>query len=150
MQNNLWMHGSPMAPHRRSEGALRSLSRAQEDSLIEYLTRHPTAQQKETLWLFWEEWAVIVSQATVSRTVKRSGWSKRLAQRIATRRNEELRTQWQADLPGLTAEQLVFVDSLCLMKLQAGVITSGLQLERTLATEAIEPKESPGVFFRPI
>ena len=61
-------------------------------------------------WFLWEEWAITVSHSTVSRTLKRLRWSQKTAQRLGIRQNSELRADWHAQLLGLTAEQLVFVD----------------------------------------
>jgi hypothetical protein len=46
----------------------------------------------------------------ISWLLKRRKWSKKKAQQIGHRQNEELHLQWLADLHGLMAEQLVFVD----------------------------------------
>lgn len=76
MQENMLMYGSPMAPHRRQEGRPRKMCQAAEESLTEYLTRHPTASHKELQRFLREEWTVIVSLATVSRAIKRQERSR--------------------------------------------------------------------------
>ncbi len=49
-------------------------------------------------------------QSTISRILKRRGWSNKKGQRVEVRQNDELRLNWVADMLRLTAEQLVFVD----------------------------------------
>lgn len=108
-QENLFMYGSISAPRRRRLGRPCKITIAAGDSLIEYLERYPWTYQKEMAWFLWEEHGIFVHQSTISRELKKRGWSGKKLQRYG-RRNEELRQHWQASMNNVTAEQLVFID----------------------------------------
>jgi len=110
IQENLFMYGSPFRPQFRPKGAPRKVFKAAENGLIAYLEEQPWAMQKEMVWYIWEEWGINVHQSTISRILKRRGWSNKKGQRVGVRQNDELRLNWVADMLRLTAEQLVFVD----------------------------------------
>ncbi len=110
IQENLFMYNSPFRPQFRPKGAPRKVFKAAENGLIAYLEDQPWAMQKEMVWYIWEEWGINVHQSTISRILKRRGWSIKKGQRVGVRQNDELRLNWVADMLRLTAEQLVFVD----------------------------------------
>ncbi len=110
IQENLFMYKSPFRPQFRPKGAPRKVFKAAENGLIVYLEDQPWAMQKEMVWYIWEEWGINVHQSTISRIVKRRGWSIKKGQRVGVRQNDELRLNWVADMLRLTAEQLVFVN----------------------------------------
>ena len=107
---SLFIYKTPFKPQIRPKGRPRKLCLAAEDSLIQYIEERPWAQQKEMIWFLWEEWGVSTTQQTISNVLKRRRINGKKAQRLGSRRNDELRLQWIADLLGVTAEQLVFVD----------------------------------------
>jgi transposase len=109
IQQNLFIYGQSVRPHFHPKGAPRRICKAAENSLFQYLEEQPWTQQKEMIWFLWEEWGIHVHRSTISRLIKRRGWSNKKARRIGSR-DEELRQHWVADLLDLTAEQLVFVD----------------------------------------
>lgn len=110
IQESLFIYGTPFRPQLRPHGAPRKLTKAAEASLLQYTERQPWAQQKEMVWFLWEEWGLAVHRSTISRTLGRIRVNRKKGQRLGDRQNKELRLQWIADLLGLTAEQLVFVD----------------------------------------
>ncbi len=110
IQENLFMYGSPFRPQFRPKGAPRKVFKAAENGLIAYLEEQPWVMQKEMVWYIWEEWGINVHQSTISRILKRRGWSNKKGQRVGVRQNDELRLNWVADMLRLTAEQLVFVN----------------------------------------
>lgn len=107
-QKNLSRYGGICAP-RRTLGRPSIIIKAAGDSLIEYLERYPWTEQKEMVWFLWEEWGIHVHISTISRFIKKRGWSQKTVERHDPR-NEELRQNWHASMNNLTAEQLVFVD----------------------------------------
>ena len=110
IQENLFMYNSPFRPQFRPKGAPRKVFKAAENGLIAYLEDQPWAMQKEMVWYIWEEWGINVHQPTISRILKRRGWSIKKGQRVGVRQNDELRLNWVADMLRSTAEQLAFVD----------------------------------------
>lgn len=103
-QKNLFTYESISAPRRRQLGAPRKIPKTAENSLIEYLNRHPWANQKEMSWFLWEEWGILVHQSTIPREIAKRAWSRKKSQRYG-RRNEELRENWHASMNNLTANR---------------------------------------------
>jgi transposase len=75
MQNNLWLYGSAVKPHRRPRGCPFKMTKASED-LVQFLLRNPTSSQAEMAWFLWEECGIRASQPTISRFLKRIKWSR--------------------------------------------------------------------------
>lgn len=109
IQENMLLYGSLFIPHRRKMGRPRRTTLGQEQSLIRFIEQQPWASQPEMVRFLWEEWQLPVHQSTISRILKKHRISCKKGQRTK-RPNEQLRLDWIAQLLGLTAEQLVFID----------------------------------------
>ncbi len=110
VQENLFMYNSPFRSQFRPKDASRKIFKTAENGLIVYLEEQSWVMQKEMIWYIWEEWDINVHQFTISRILKRRGWSIKKGQRVEVRQNDELRLNWVADMLRLTVEQLVFVN----------------------------------------
>ena len=107
---NLYIYGTPSRPHRCPLGGPRKISLAAEKALLATLAREPWLMQDELVWYLWEEWGIGVHRSSVSRLLKRARWDRKKAQRVGSRRNDELRRGYIADMLQITAEQMVFID----------------------------------------
>ena len=58
----------------------------------------------------YDEFDVLVSESTVSRTLKQMAWNRKMAIRIAQQRNQSLRDEWMIRMGGWKADQLIFLD----------------------------------------
>ena len=83
IEASLYTWGSAIKPHFRLKGQPRKLPPANEEALIQYLVRFPTAVQSEMVWFIWEECGVHVDQSRVSQLLKKKQWSKKKAERVA-------------------------------------------------------------------
>ena len=110
IEHCLWIRGSVKKPHCHAIGHPRSLTLANEDTLLQYLNRHPTAVQHEMAWFLWEECGIHVNQSTISRVLKRRKWSKKQARRMAQNLSLDLRRGFLSEMTGIRAEQMVFLD----------------------------------------
>ncbi len=104
------MYHSSFRSQFRPKEVPRKVFKAAENGLIAYLEEQPWVMQKEMVWYIWKKWDINVHQFTISRILKRRGWSNKKEQRVGVRQNDELRLNWVADMLRLTAEQLVFVN----------------------------------------
>lgn len=110
IERNLHTYGSPGAPRIRQMGPPRKITVGDGRLLLQYINEQPWVFQGEMVSFLWEECGIEVDQSTVSRFLKKERWTKKVAQRIASAQNEELRQAWKVDMLTLRAEQLVFVD----------------------------------------
>jgi transposase len=110
MQCNLWMYNSPYRPRCQTTGCPRKMTKRDEDLLIQFLARNPTANQEEMRWFLWEECGIRVSQSTISRFLNRVKWSRKKARRVSKQMSLALRRAYLADLADIRAEQMVFLD----------------------------------------
>lgn len=112
IQSNLYNYGRPSHPFPGQLGRRKSLTVADEDALLQWLARQPTANLDEMRWYLWEERSVMVSISTISRTLgpKRRAWSKKKARREAQAMSMELRAQYLLDMSGIWAHQMVVLD----------------------------------------
>jgi len=60
IQANLSIYGSPFRPQSRPKGCPRKITKAVEETLIEYINESPWALQKEMAWFLWEEWGASI------------------------------------------------------------------------------------------
>ncbi len=99
-----------------TSGRPRKLNRIHQQALLEYLEQRPTAFQDEMSWFLWDQFQLVVAESTISRALKRLGWNRKKAVRIARQRSQPLQDEWMTRLAGWRADQLVFLDesSACL------------------------------------
>ena len=110
IRKNLLLYGSLIKPRRRILSRPRAITPADGARLLEFLTRNPTADQQEMLWFLWEECNLYINQSTVSRWLKAAKWSSKKARRSAMNASLDLRRGYLAEMVGITAEQMVFID----------------------------------------
>lgn len=102
IQANLLRYGSVRKPQYRKLGRARKLSLADEDTLFEYLLGNGWSHQDEMIYWLFNERGVMVSQPTISRLLKRRGWSRKEMRRISLNRSEELRRSYIEDIRRFT------------------------------------------------
>lgn len=118
-ENRLIMYGTLCSPHSQPAGRPYTIHPAAAHGLLEYYRKKPWLYQDEAAFFLEEEWALSVHKSTISRFLKRNGWSRKKGQRLPYGRSEDLRARWQADMNHYTADQLVFLDE-SIFKLQTG------------------------------
>ena len=91
IKKNLLTYGAPSKPHDRPLGAPSRITSAAGDGLIEYLTRRPSADQREMVRYLWGEWGIRCHQSTVSRFIKKVNASRKKGQRIGNAQSKELK-----------------------------------------------------------
>jgi hypothetical protein len=60
-------------------------------ALCEHLLEKPGLYQEEMVVFLWDEFDVLVSTFSISRSLKAAGWSKKAARQIAAEQNADLR-----------------------------------------------------------
>ncbi|KAK7177818.1 TPR domain-containing protein [Paraphaeosphaeria sporulosa] len=85
---------------------------AKEDSLAlrGELLRHGWMYQDEMVWWLSVERGIFITQSTISRLLKREGWSRKTLRPYAIDRNEELRAYYRDSMRRYAAEDVVFLD----------------------------------------
>jgi len=91
-------------------GRPRVLTPAQESFIVDYLHDRPSAYLSEVQWVLQDEFEVIVELHTLSRAIRRQGWTRKTLKRHAAERSEHLRTRWLGRMAEWSPEQVVFVD----------------------------------------
>jgi transposase len=79
-------------------------------ALLDHLWVWPDRYLDELVVFLWDEYNVLLSASTVSRDLKKAGWTKKKARREAKQRNADLRDYYQYEISSYQPEQLVFVD----------------------------------------
>jgi transposase len=72
-------------------GTRRSITPPMLDALREHLLEKPGLYQEEMALFLWDEFSVLVSTHSISRTLRALGWSKKVARQIAREQNADLR-----------------------------------------------------------
>ena len=66
--------------------------------------------QLDMIEFLWDRFGISPSQSSVSRALKRRGWSRKRIRVVAAERSEELRVDWKRRISGYSPRQLVFLD----------------------------------------
>jgi hypothetical protein len=93
-----------------SATASQSITPPKLDALREHLFEKPDQYLDEMAVFFWDEFSALVPTATISRTLKAIGWSKKAARRVAKEQNPDLRDFYLHNLSAFRSCHLVFVD----------------------------------------
>lgn len=109
IDRNLRLFGSTTAPPNRG-GRPRSITPAMLDSLLEHLSPTPDLYLEEMVEYLWKEFGVLTTKASMSRTLRSVGWSKKNIRRVAKERNAELRNFYLYKLSSFHSYQVVYVD----------------------------------------
>ncbi|KAK9241695.1 DDE superfamily endonuclease-domain-containing protein [Lipomyces tetrasporus] len=110
IKHNFKLWQSHQAPSERPLGRPPKISDATLADLLEHLLRHPSADLEEMRSFVYDQFGVIVSASNISRTLKKSQWTKKKIRKNAAERSQVLRDDWLLRLSDWTAEQLMFVD----------------------------------------
>ena len=103
--------GSPYCPVRLAPaGRRRLITPSIEEDLVELLSTRPTLYLDEIAYYLLVDHNLSVSEATISNTLRRVEFSRKVTQRVAAQRDEAKRLEYWQTLQAYTAEQLVFVD----------------------------------------
>ena len=102
--NNILRYEAIRPPLRRKLGRPRKLTVADEGALLEHLLHHGYLQLEEIRFWMWCECGVLVSLATISRTLKRRNWTRKELRYISFGRSEMLRRAWREDMRKFPAE----------------------------------------------
>jgi transposase len=109
ISKNLRYFSGTRAPSNGS-GRPRYLSPPIADALRQYLLEHPGRYLDEQVVFLWDEFKVMVSNATISRSLTRMGWSKKVARRVAQERNADLRDFYLHNLSAYETYHLIYID----------------------------------------
>jgi transposase len=107
--SNLQSFGMTKAPS-NDVGRPRSITPPMLDALREYLLEKPEQYLDEMAVFLWDEFDVLVTTATISRTLTSNGWSKKTIRRTAREQNPDLRDLYLYNLSAFRSYHLVYVD----------------------------------------
>jgi transposase len=79
-------------------------------ALLDHLLTKPDLYLDEIVDLLWDQYELVVSVASVRRSLKAHNWSKKKNQRVARERHPELRDACLYEFSEYKSFQLVFVD----------------------------------------
>jgi hypothetical protein len=77
---------------------------------LDHLLTKPDLYLDEMADFVWDQYELVISVASVRRSLKAHGWSKKKNQRVARERDPELRDTCLYELSEYKSFQLVFVD----------------------------------------
>lgn len=83
LRENVRLFGSTRAPHNGHGGRPLSITPPMLDALLEHLLEKPDQYLNEMVVFLWDEFEVLVTTSTISRTLKSIRWSKKAARRVA-------------------------------------------------------------------
>ena len=95
-----WERFNEVANPQLAAGRRKKLNQQQIDQLLVYLDQRPTSSLDEMCWFLYDEFDVLMSESTVSRTLKQMAWNRKMVIRIAQQRNQSLRDEWMIRLRG--------------------------------------------------
>jgi transposase len=111
IRSNLHFFGITKAPS-NGVGRPRPIIFPMLDALREYLLEKPEQYLDEMAVFLWDEFDVLVTTATISRTLVSIGWSKKTIRRRAREQNPDLRDFYLYNLSAFRSYHLVYVDEL--------------------------------------
>jgi len=109
MRRKLRCFGSTHAPHNGGRRR-RSIEPMMCDAICQYLLEKPNLYRDELVVFLWDEFERLVTPTIVGRTLKSSGWSKKMARRVAKEQNADLRDFYLHNISSLRSYHLVYVD----------------------------------------
>lgn len=109
IRSNIRCFGTTKAPP-NGVGRRRSITPSMLQDLKHHLLEKPGLYLDEIVIFLWDEFEVVVTAKSISRALKSSGWSKKLARNVARQRNADLRDFYLHNLSDFHSHQLVYVD----------------------------------------
>ena len=91
-------------------GRRRALDLAVSMALLDYLEEKPTAYLDEMRFFLFDAFDVLVDESTISRELKRLGFSRKKCRRVAAQRCQDLRDHWMQRLVEWRGDQLIYLD----------------------------------------
>lgn len=110
IRSNLRTFGTPNAPPTVPVGRSRAVTSVMSDALKEMLFSKPDRQLDELAVFLQDDFEVEVSNSTISRTLKKEGWSRKTIRRKAKEQNADLRDKYLHDLTSFASYHLVYID----------------------------------------
>src|SRR2546423_1862146 len=104
IRSNLRSFGTVKAPW-NGAGRPRSITPSMLEALREHLLEKPGLHLDEMVVYLWDEFEVLVTTSTISRTLKSIGWSKKTCRPICNGRNPDLRCLSNYQLSSHTSHQ---------------------------------------------
>ena len=109
IRSNLRCFGTTKAPPNGS-GRRKIITPSMLSALLEHLIEKPDLFQDEMAVFLHDEFNVLVTTSTVSRTLALAGWSKKAARYMAKERNADLRDFYLHNLSAFRSYHLVYID----------------------------------------
>jgi len=109
IRSNLRYFGSVKAPP-NGGGRPRSITPSMLEALRERLLEKADMYLDEMVVFLWDEFRVLTTVPTISRTLASIGWSKKTCRRVTIQRSQELRDFYLYNLSAFRSYQLVYVD----------------------------------------
>lgn len=106
---NLRRFGSTTAP-RNGGGRRRSVTPTMLQVLSEHLLEKPDQYLDKMVVFLWDEFEILVSQSTISRSLHSMRWSKKQCRRVAAEWDPDLRDFYPHHLASFDSDHLNFVD----------------------------------------
>lgn len=108
-RTNLHLFGTATAPPNK-KGRPRSLTPVMIKALCDHLLEKPQLYLDEMIVFIWDEFGKRVNEWSISRALKREGWSKKTSKQKARQRNPELRDGYLHLTSDFQSYHLVYVD----------------------------------------
>jgi transposase len=109
-QRNLLDYGSIKRPCQVPLGRPHKLSIADEEALFKVLQTHGWMYLDEMQMYLVEERNVNITVSSISRLLKKNGWTKKKLYLASINRNEELREQYKHRMAAYHQDDLIFID----------------------------------------
>jgi transposase len=97
-RTNYRRFGSTKAPYNGRGGRPRSLTDPEVDTLLDLLRENPWLHRDEIAIFLGDRFDELRSTSTIGRALKKAGWSKKVARRIAKEQCADLRDMYLHDL----------------------------------------------------
>ena len=110
ISNNILRYGGVVPPRIRKLGRAKILTSGDRAALFAWLRQEGWHSLAEMAHFCSQERGVEVSKSTLSRVLRREGWSRKSLERLSRDQNLELRAAWNREMRLFTAEDLVFLD----------------------------------------
>lgn len=110
IRDNVRVTGQAYPPSMVKQGRPRLLLEEQEQWVMQYLRDRPTSYYDEIQWFINDEFDIVVSERYVGDLIKRRGFSRKKAQRVAEEACQELRDDWRERQRTMPAHRVCVVD----------------------------------------